>query len=71
MSKGPKRKQCEGKARHASHEAAMIACGALKKRTGARLFPYKCPHCPYWHNGHNPRRAGTDDAAKNRKRPWI
>lgn len=46
-----RRKMCEGKKRHASREAAMVAVSRLAKK-GAYTTPYLCRFCHGWHVGH-------------------
>ena len=53
-----RRKECAGKARHASREHAMIAL----KRGGdayAGCHAYHCPRCGFWHLGHPVRYRDT------------
>lgn len=49
-----RRKECEGKMRHASEAAAIqqIASLARKGKAQGDLRPYRCPFCSSWHVGH-------------------
>jgi Zn finger protein HypA/HybF involved in hydrogenase expression len=47
-----RRKQCDGKVRHADHETAQTACWKVRQKWGDRMFPYRCPHCGGYHIGH-------------------
>lgn len=51
-----RRKQCDGKARHAEQAGARIALRRLREMHGhtGQLSPYHCPHCGGWHVGHTP-----------------
>jgi hypothetical protein len=52
-----RRKQCEGKVRYASQEAALTVIRRLRSKGGkddGHLSPYKCPHCGGIHFGHTP-----------------
>lgn len=59
-----RRKACEGKRKYSREEAATAARRlAFDKST--RVNEYNCPHCPFWHVGHPPKRM---KAAMNFKR---
>ncbi|HSI11771.1 MAG TPA: hypothetical protein VK961_06985 [Chthoniobacter sp.] len=45
-----RRKECEGKGRHETREAALIQIKKMKNSESAGA--YKCRHCPHWHVGH-------------------
>ena len=46
-----RRKMCEGKVRHTSRAAAMVAVAYHAKR-GHYTTPYLCKFCKGWHVGH-------------------
>lgn len=47
-----RRKQCEGKVRHASRDAAITAVRQMARRRDVYLVPYRCQFCKGWHIGH-------------------
>jgi hypothetical protein len=48
-----RRRQCEGKKRHASYQHAMIHLCKLKQTFGdGGQIPYRCQFCGGWHVGH-------------------
>lgn len=55
-----RRKQCAGKNRHKTHEAALIEIRMIRKRYGhqGQVNPYRCPFCGAFHIGHTPGRNG-------------
>lgn len=52
-----KARACDGKAQHATREAAEHAMRALIARGAppGRLNAYQCAHCGAYHVGHTPR----------------
>lgn len=51
---------CDRKHRHATLSEARAHVIAHRRRFGARLFPYRCAFCKFWHVGH---RESKGDAA--------
>lgn len=49
---------CAGKASFASRALALSTARSSNRRhEGARLQPYRCPHCGTWHVGNGKRLA--------------
>lgn len=59
-----RRRQCNGKRRHASYDNALIAVRKLRQQHGhvGQVSPYHCKHCGAWHIGHTPGRNGLGSA---------
>jgi hypothetical protein len=55
-----RRNMCDRKHRHATLSEARAHVIAHRRRFGARLFPYRCAFCKFWHVGH---RESKGDAA--------
>lgn len=60
LKPGNRDRQCSGKLRHASEQAAQEVADAVNARPDnarrARRHPhtpYLCPHCKGWHVGHS------------------
>ena len=49
-----RRKECDGKVKHATREKAVSHLIFLKKEGRARMHVYKCSFCKQWHVGHIP-----------------
>lgn len=43
------RKTCLSKSAFQTREAAERGAKRMSKRHGARMRPYACPYCPFWH----------------------
>ncbi len=69
-----RRRACEGKKRHRSPHAALLAVRGTLRQIDERytivsasdrnLHAYHCPHCGFWHVGHP---AGSTAGARRRK----
>jgi hypothetical protein len=49
-------RQCSGKKRHISQEAARQFCKRAKRGNNPELRPYSCVYCRGWHLGNPPKR---------------
>jgi hypothetical protein len=47
------RVQCDGKLPYTRKADVKRAIKLIERHSG-RMFPYRCPHCGYWHMGHRP-----------------
>ena len=57
-----RRRQCDGKKRHATAADAMLARATLNRSKGyqGRMNVYRCQFCRGYHIGHAPERLSTD-----------
>lgn len=55
-----RRKQCEGKRRHATADNALVEIRMIHKRHGhcGQIGVYRCSFCGSYHVGHMPGRNG-------------
>lgn len=49
-----RRRQCDGKMRHPSQEAAVIAAQRMSKKMRCLITAYWCKFCGHYHCGHAP-----------------
>ncbi len=61
-----RRKSCEGKRRHKTHEDAMKELRGCSVKTGLRI--YKCQFCHHYHVGHMSARARAGMEASRRRK---
>jgi hypothetical protein len=49
--KQPAAQQCQGKRDFGDFPAARDFARLCSRNTGARMQPYRCPYCRWWHIG--------------------
>lgn len=62
-------RSCKIKRNYRSKRAAKDTCKNMKKRVGAKLEPYKCKFCDYWHVGNKDPRTKEDVSVNEQCRP--